>query len=155
VEPEDRAEGLDKPGLGETGNADQQGVAAAQQGDQRLLDYLALAKDDFADAFANEVEAAAQRFDLVNEIRRGGVNGCGGSQADRFLFKPYGRCKPDGKCRRRQFLSNADGNRRQTAADRSRRYRDADCPRRYLVLSWFSDRPLGPRQTLFIRPAAR
>ena len=71
VEPEDRAERLDEPGLGEPGDADQQGVSAAQQGDQGLLDHLALTEDDFADPLADEAQAPAQRFDLGDEI-------CGG-----------------------------------------------------------------------------
>ena len=71
VEPEDRAQSLDEPGLGEAGDADQQRVPAAQQGDQGLLDHLALTKDDFADPLADEAQASAQRFDLGNEIGGG------------------------------------------------------------------------------------
>jgi hypothetical protein len=95
VEPEDRAQSLDETGLGETRDADQKSVPAAQQGDQGLLDHLALAKDDFTDTFADEAEAAAQRFDLGNEIGGGGVDGCSGSQRDQSLFKLYARRKPD------------------------------------------------------------
>ena len=86
-EAEDRAQGLDKAGLGETGYADQQGVAPAQQGDQSLLDNLALTKDDFADPLADEAQAAAQGFNLGNEISGGRVDGCGRFQAVRSLFK--------------------------------------------------------------------
>jgi len=58
-EAEDRAQRLDEPGLGETRNADQQGVSPAQQGDQSLLDHLVLTKDDFTDPLADEAQAAA------------------------------------------------------------------------------------------------
>jgi hypothetical protein len=51
---EDCAQGLDEPGLGEARDANQQGVSPAQQGDQGLLDHLALTKDDFADPFTDE-----------------------------------------------------------------------------------------------------
>ena len=70
VEPEDRAQGLDQPRLGETGHADQQGMPAAQEGDQGLLDHLALTKDDFADALADEAEAAPKRSDFGNADRQ-------------------------------------------------------------------------------------
>ena len=40
-QPEHGAERLDQPGLGEAGRADQQPVAAAEDGDQRLLDHRA------------------------------------------------------------------------------------------------------------------
>ena len=87
LEAEDRAQGLDEPGLGEAGDADQQRVSAAQEGDQGLLDHFALTKDDFADALADEAQASAQRFDLGDEIGGGGVDGCGGIQAVRSLFR--------------------------------------------------------------------
>ncbi len=70
VEPEDRAERLDQPRLGEPGHADQQRVAARQQRDQGLLDHLGLTEDDLADALADELEALPKRFDLGDEIRR-------------------------------------------------------------------------------------
>jgi len=86
-EAEDCTESLDEPGLGEPGDADQQGVSPAQQGDQGLLDHLALTKDDFADPLANETQAPAQRFNLGDEICGGRVDGCGKIQAVRSLFK--------------------------------------------------------------------
>ncbi|MGH7063205.1 MAG: hypothetical protein ACREET_03905, partial [Stellaceae bacterium] len=61
--------------LGEARNPDQQRVAAAEQRNQRLFDDLALPEDDFADASADEPEAAAQSFDLGSEIGGGGVDG--------------------------------------------------------------------------------
>ena len=88
---------FDESRLGEAGDADQQGVPAAQQGDQGLLDHLALTKDDFADPLADEAEASAQRFDFGDEIGRGGVDGCSGGQADRFLFKVRYRYERDTK----------------------------------------------------------
>jgi hypothetical protein len=68
VEPQNRAEGFDKPRLGEPGHADQQCVAARQQRDQGLLDDLGLAENDLTDALANQAQALAQRFDLGDEI---------------------------------------------------------------------------------------
>jgi hypothetical protein len=62
-------------------------VSPAQQGDQGLLDHLPLTKDDFADPLADEAQAPAQRFNLGNEICGGHVDGCGGIQAVRSLFK--------------------------------------------------------------------
>jgi hypothetical protein len=46
---EHRAHGVDQLGLGEAGQADQQGVSAAEHGDERLLDHLFLAENDVAD----------------------------------------------------------------------------------------------------------
>jgi hypothetical protein len=54
LKAQDRAKSLDEPGLGEAWDADQQGVSPAQQGDQGLLDHLALTKDDFADPLTDE-----------------------------------------------------------------------------------------------------
>ena len=68
--PEYRAERLDQSRLGEAGNADEQGMAAGEQGDQRLIDHLALAEDDAADALADEREARAQRFDIRQKLVR-------------------------------------------------------------------------------------
>ena len=65
-------ERLDQPRLGEAGHADQQRVAAGEQRDQRLIDHLALAEDDAADALAHQGEALAERLDLGDEIGRAG-----------------------------------------------------------------------------------
>ncbi len=121
VEAENRAQSLDQSGLGETGDADQQRVAAAQQRDQGLLDYFALTKNDFADALTHQAEASAQGLDLGNEISGGSVDGCSGSQAERSLFKLYDGRKADPKLRLRQFLPGGDCLRREAAADRPRR----------------------------------
>ena len=56
-------------------------MAAREQRDQGLLDDLALAEDDLADAVAHQAEAFAERFDRGDQIPRIGVDGCGGSQA--------------------------------------------------------------------------
>ena len=87
VQPEDGAQSLDQPGLGQAGHPDQQCMAAAQQGDQGLLDNLLLAKDDFADPGAHQAEAPPQRLDFGNEIGGGGVYRCGGGQKLRSLFQ--------------------------------------------------------------------
>ena len=55
VEPEHGAERLDQPRLGQAGDADQQRMAAGEQGDQGLIDHLALAEDDSADALAHRL----------------------------------------------------------------------------------------------------
>src|SRR5258708_30498499 len=86
VKPEDRAQSLDEAGLGETGDADQQRGSAPQQGDQSLLDHLALAKDDFSDTLTDKAEASAPRFDLGNQSGGGGVGGGSGRRANRSPF---------------------------------------------------------------------
>jgi hypothetical protein len=60
-----------------------------------LLDYVALTKDNFADPFTDEAEAASQRCDVVHEIGGGGIDGCRGSQAERSFFKVFAKRKPD------------------------------------------------------------
>jgi hypothetical protein len=61
-EAEHAAQRLDQLGLGEAGHADQQRVAAAQQGDQGLLDHRILAEDHLSDPLAHGGEPAADRF---------------------------------------------------------------------------------------------
>ena len=51
-QPEDGAERLDQLGLGQAGDADQQAVAAGQNGDERAVDHRLLAVDDLADGLA-------------------------------------------------------------------------------------------------------
>ena len=87
VETENRAERLDEPRLGEAGDADQQRVPSAQEGDQGLLHHFPLAENDFADTLSDEAQARAERFDLGDEILGGRIDGCGGVQAVRSLFK--------------------------------------------------------------------
>ena len=67
--PSTDAQGLGQLGLGEAGDADQQGVAAGQQGDQGVLDHPLLAEDDAADRFPHAVQAFAERFDLRHQGR--------------------------------------------------------------------------------------
>ena len=55
--------------LAQAGHADQQHVAAGEQGDQRLLDHLVLAEDDAADLRAHCGDAGAERLDLGDESR--------------------------------------------------------------------------------------
>jgi hypothetical protein len=52
-------------------------MATAQEGDQRLLDHLALAKDDLADPPTDQVERAADGLDFGHEIFRRGVDRSG------------------------------------------------------------------------------
>ncbi len=56
VEREEAGEGLDGERLGDAGNAFDEGVAAAEQGEQGLVDHLLLAGDDLADLGAAVVE---------------------------------------------------------------------------------------------------
>ena len=99
VKAEDRTQGLDEPSLGQTRDTDQQGVPTAQESDQGLLDHFPLTKNDLADTFTDETQAAAERFDLGNEIGGGGIDGCGGIQAVGSLFKHCNRYEPDPKSR--------------------------------------------------------
>src|SRR3546814_2940977 len=69
LEAEHRAEGLDQAGLGEARHADEQAMAAGQQGDQGLIDHRLLAEDDTADRLAHEAELVAQIVDLFSEPR--------------------------------------------------------------------------------------
>ena len=62
VEAEHGAERLDELGLGEAGNADEQAVAAAEQGDQGPLDHLLLAEDHAADGGLGCGDVGGGRF---------------------------------------------------------------------------------------------
>ena len=64
-----------------------EGKAESAQLAAELAEQHATAASDFAGRMVDEAEAAAQRINFVNEISGGGVDGCSGSQADRFLFK--------------------------------------------------------------------
>ena len=50
-------------------------MPAAQQRDQGLLDHFALAENDLADAFADEMQPLAERLDLGDEIPGRGIDG--------------------------------------------------------------------------------
>ncbi len=71
LEPEHGAEGFDQPRLGETGHADQKRVAAGEQSDEGLIDHLALAEDDAADALAHGGQALAEDVDLGGKVGAG------------------------------------------------------------------------------------
>ena len=62
VEPERDAHGLDQLGLGEAGHADQQRMAAGEDGDQRALDHPLLAEDDRADRGLGGAHMRGGRF---------------------------------------------------------------------------------------------
>src|SRR3546814_6328112 len=59
--------GLDQAGLGEARHADEQAMAAGQQGDQGLIDHRLLAEDDTADRLALEAELVSQIVHLFIE----------------------------------------------------------------------------------------
>ena len=61
-EAEHAAERLDELGLGEAGHADEQPVAAGEDGDERLLDDLVLAEDDGADRGAGAADMVEGAF---------------------------------------------------------------------------------------------
>ena len=62
VEAEHDAHGVDQLGLGEAGHADQQRVAAGQDGDQRALDHGVLAEDHRADGGLGRAHVGGGRF---------------------------------------------------------------------------------------------
>ena len=66
-EAEDGAEGLDQLGLGEAGNADEQAVAAGEDGDQRPLDDGLLAVDDLADGGPRRPDPGDRGFGLGDD----------------------------------------------------------------------------------------
>ena len=68
--PKTNPKDLDKAGLAESGDTDEQHVAAGKKGDHGLVDDLALAKDDVADAVAYRRDAIAEAFDGVDKFRR-------------------------------------------------------------------------------------
>src|SRR5262245_15758129 len=67
IEPEHDAHALDQLGLGEAGKADQQRVAAAEHGDERLLDHAFLPEDHAADRGLGGGDLAAGRFRLAHD----------------------------------------------------------------------------------------
>ena len=67
VEAQDFAQRLHQQRLGEARHADQQGVAAAQQGDQRVLDHLLLAEDDGACRLVDALDTLAGRLDTRDD----------------------------------------------------------------------------------------
>ena len=67
AEAEHRAHGLDQLGLGEAGHADEQAVAAGEQGDQREVDDLLLAEDDLADLGARRADGAERGLGRLDD----------------------------------------------------------------------------------------
>ena len=68
VEAEDLAERLDQQRLGEARHADQQRVAAGQNGDERALDHLVLAEDDGGGRLVDALHALAGRLDAGDDV---------------------------------------------------------------------------------------
>ena len=67
VEPEHDAHGLDELGLGEARHAEQERMAAGQDGDERLLDDLVLAEDDRADRGLGRAHVIRARFGRAHD----------------------------------------------------------------------------------------
>ncbi len=66
VEAEHGSHGVHELRLGEAGHADEQRMAAAQHGDQRLLDHLVLAVDDGADGILRGAHMDGRAFGRAN-----------------------------------------------------------------------------------------
>ena len=67
---QDGAERLDQAGLGQARHADQEHVAAGQDGDQRLVDDPLLAEDDPADLAPDLVQPLDRPLDLERDVAR-------------------------------------------------------------------------------------
>ena len=67
IEPQHLAQRLHQQRLGEARHADQQRVAARQDGDERALDHLLLAEDDRRGGFLDALDALAGRFDATDD----------------------------------------------------------------------------------------
>ena len=80
-EAEDDAECLDQPAFPKPRQAHEQHVAAAEKGNQGLINDVLLAEDDAPDGGANQRDAGAERFYL----RHGGMRAdlCGRRHANR------------------------------------------------------------------------
>jgi len=68
VEAEHRAHGVDEERLREARHADQQRVAARQDGDQGLVDDLFLAVDDLANGRPGRGDLGARCLDFLNGV---------------------------------------------------------------------------------------
>src|SRR5579864_6843734 len=100
-------------------------MAAGEKCYQRLLDDLALAEDDLADALAHEAQALAEPFDLGDEIGRGRACLCGIGRSDRVhaetsLLTRGIAGESDGKLRAGKFIPDPSV-RRATPPGRARR----------------------------------
>ena len=71
---EDLRDGFHEQGLGETGSARDQTVSAGHQGDQDLLDDIALADDDLAEFLFDAGAAGDETVHGIVFGRRGGVS---------------------------------------------------------------------------------
>ena len=67
MQAEDGAECVDQQGLAEAGHADEQAVAAREDGDEHLLDHVGLAEDDAGDLGLGGGEAATEFLDIADE----------------------------------------------------------------------------------------
>lgn len=67
VQAEHRAHRLDQLGLGEARHADEQAVAAGEQGDERKIDHLLLAEDDLADFLARRADGAERGLGRLDD----------------------------------------------------------------------------------------
>ena len=65
--PRIRAQRLHQQGLGEARHADQQGMAAAEERDQGVLDHLLLAEDDGACRLVHALDTLAGRLDAGDD----------------------------------------------------------------------------------------
>ncbi len=73
----DDAQSFHELGLGEARHADQQRVAAGEQGDQGLIHHLALAENHAPDALPHQLKTLTQRLNLGEQIFCGGGKGLG------------------------------------------------------------------------------
>jgi hypothetical protein len=78
IEAEDHAHGLDEAAFAQAGDADQQSVAAGEDGGEGLLDHRVLTKNDAADfgpGFAHEDAEGVQLLDHARGLTGGKVRG--------------------------------------------------------------------------------
>ena len=76
-------ERADQQRLGQPRHADEQAVAAAEDGHQELLDDLVLADDDLADLVGHPLVGGGDFLDRLNFRRRHRVTFCEGTRSDR------------------------------------------------------------------------
>ena len=84
VHAEHSAQRVDQQRLGEAWDADQQQMAAREQGNEGLIDDILLAINDLADGFAGGAKLATEPFDVGKGGTRVGVGrgrSVGGHQA--------------------------------------------------------------------------
>ena len=91
VEAQYLAQRLHQQRLGEAGDADQQGMAAGQQRDERALDHLVLAEDDGGCRLVHALHALAGRFDAADD---GVVGLCDGAHDGTYTLHRL-ECEPE------------------------------------------------------------